>query len=286
MVARRRASATSRASSAVLAERNVASLDDLVADLAGRPSGRRVAVTFDDGYADFASVALPALRARAIPATLFVTTGALGADGEFWWDELERIVLAAPALPATLVVAIGETRVRWAFATDGDRRALYPALHRRVGRLAPPRRRGGAGCARTGPGVDARQSRRPIVRSRGGARGRSRAIARPSARTASAIRTSAALPTSTSSATRSTHSKARLEARHSAAPIEPLLLSARRPRAGDGRARAPQAGFRRRVRHGVRAPSTGGADVFDLPRVEVPNLDGPAFARWLDEWVG
>jgi peptidoglycan/xylan/chitin deacetylase (PgdA/CDA1 family) len=38
---------------------------------------RLVAVTFDDGFADIATAALPALRERALPATLFVTTGVL-----------------------------------------------------------------------------------------------------------------------------------------------------------------------------------------------------------------
>jgi peptidoglycan/xylan/chitin deacetylase (PgdA/CDA1 family) len=38
----------------------------------GRPP---VVITFDDGYADFARSAVPALRARSLASTLFVTTG-------------------------------------------------------------------------------------------------------------------------------------------------------------------------------------------------------------------
>jgi peptidoglycan/xylan/chitin deacetylase (PgdA/CDA1 family) len=38
---------------------------------------RPVLITFDDGFADFASNALPALAARQLPSTLYVTTGAL-----------------------------------------------------------------------------------------------------------------------------------------------------------------------------------------------------------------
>lgn len=38
---------------------------------------RAVAVTFDDGFLDFERNALPALAEHALPATLFVTTGAL-----------------------------------------------------------------------------------------------------------------------------------------------------------------------------------------------------------------
>jgi peptidoglycan/xylan/chitin deacetylase (PgdA/CDA1 family) len=39
---------------------------------------RAVAITFDDGLADFATSALPALRQRGLPSTMFVVTGCLG----------------------------------------------------------------------------------------------------------------------------------------------------------------------------------------------------------------
>src|SRR5215212_8336398 len=42
---------------------------------------RLAVITFDDGYADFASTALPALRARAMPSTLYLTTGWLRDGG-------------------------------------------------------------------------------------------------------------------------------------------------------------------------------------------------------------
>jgi len=51
----------------------------------------RVAITFDDGYADNLTSAEPLLRAHASPATIFVVSGAVGSGREFWWDRLERL---------------------------------------------------------------------------------------------------------------------------------------------------------------------------------------------------
>lgn len=68
----------------------------------GRLPRRAVAVTFDDGYRDVAEQALPVLRAHDIPATIFCTTGDGGRNREFWWDELERIVLRPGILPGEL----------------------------------------------------------------------------------------------------------------------------------------------------------------------------------------
>ncbi len=61
---------------------------------------RSVAVTFDDGYADNLYHAKPLLEAYEIPATMFVSTGYDGR--EFWWDELNRLVLTSQADPREL----------------------------------------------------------------------------------------------------------------------------------------------------------------------------------------
>ncbi|WP_327319403.1 polysaccharide deacetylase family protein [Streptomyces sp. NBC_01235] len=58
-------------------------LRQLVAALLGGPQlpPRSAVLTFDDGYADFASTVAPLLSARGLPATLYVTTGALTTQG-------------------------------------------------------------------------------------------------------------------------------------------------------------------------------------------------------------
>jgi peptidoglycan/xylan/chitin deacetylase (PgdA/CDA1 family) len=67
------------------------SLDELRAALAaGHLPRGAVVVTFDDGYADNLEHAAPALAARQVPATVFVSSGLL--DATPWWDELADIV--------------------------------------------------------------------------------------------------------------------------------------------------------------------------------------------------
>jgi peptidoglycan/xylan/chitin deacetylase (PgdA/CDA1 family) len=74
---------------------------------------RAVAVTFDDGYADNLHQAKPILERYGVPASVFVTTGLIGRSYEFWWDELERILLHVADLPKVLEVKIAGRTRRW-----------------------------------------------------------------------------------------------------------------------------------------------------------------------------
>lgn len=71
-----------------------------------RIEDRTVAVTFDDGYADNLTAAAPILAAHGIPATVFVSSGFLDGTREFWWDELERLLLRPRDLPARIEIAV------------------------------------------------------------------------------------------------------------------------------------------------------------------------------------
>jgi peptidoglycan/xylan/chitin deacetylase (PgdA/CDA1 family) len=69
-------------------------------------SGRAITVTFDDGYVDNLRIAAPLLARYEVPATVFVTTGSIGSGREYWWDELERVLLSPDELPDDFAVAL------------------------------------------------------------------------------------------------------------------------------------------------------------------------------------
>lgn len=64
---------------------------------------RAVVLSFDDGYADSLELAAPILTREGVPGTVFVSTCGLRGTREFWWDELEQLLLRNQ-LPDQLVV--------------------------------------------------------------------------------------------------------------------------------------------------------------------------------------
>ena len=74
---------------------------------------RSVVVTFDDGYADNFHNAQPLLELYEIPATVFVTTGGIGNESEFWWDELDKLFLQPGTLPKTLELSVNGRTYQW-----------------------------------------------------------------------------------------------------------------------------------------------------------------------------
>jgi peptidoglycan/xylan/chitin deacetylase (PgdA/CDA1 family) len=113
---------------------------------------RAVVVTLDDGYFDNLANAKPLLERYDIAATVFVTTGYIGRQREFWSDQLERLLLQPGTLPQTLSLTINGKPYYWtlgnaAFYNNeayerhhtwnvlntniaGPRQLLYGALHR------------------------------------------------------------------------------------------------------------------------------------------------------------
>jgi len=81
---------------------------------------RSIILTFDDGYADNLHEALPLLRAADCPATMFVASGKIGDETEFWWDELERLLLSPASLPKILSLTIGGRNYAWRLNSQSD----------------------------------------------------------------------------------------------------------------------------------------------------------------------
>lgn len=93
---------------------NPISLSELFQALkAGKIPDKSVVITFDDGYADNLWNAKPLLEKHGIPATVFVTSGSVGSDREFWWDDLERLLLLPDELPDQLELTIRGEEWNW-----------------------------------------------------------------------------------------------------------------------------------------------------------------------------
>ncbi|TXK76937.1 polysaccharide deacetylase family protein [Paenibacillus sp. N3.4] len=58
------------------------------------PPLKPVLLTFDDGYANNAEVALPILKRHGFPATLFLSTGAVGQPGYVSWKQVQELAAA------------------------------------------------------------------------------------------------------------------------------------------------------------------------------------------------
>jgi peptidoglycan/xylan/chitin deacetylase (PgdA/CDA1 family) len=87
-----------------------------------------VAVTFDDGYADNLQTALPLLETADVPATFFIVSGLVGSDREFWWDELERVLLAGDELPPALEVRVDGDVLRFDLTNNSVRDPTWNVL--------------------------------------------------------------------------------------------------------------------------------------------------------------
>jgi peptidoglycan/xylan/chitin deacetylase (PgdA/CDA1 family) len=100
---------------------NVMSLGQMIRAMdRGHIPARSAVVTFDDGYADNLHNAKPLLECQGLPATVFVVSGALGSSREFWWDELDRLLLQSGSLPASLHLTIAGVPHEWHLGDSAD----------------------------------------------------------------------------------------------------------------------------------------------------------------------
>jgi peptidoglycan/xylan/chitin deacetylase (PgdA/CDA1 family) len=64
----------------------------------GKLPKRSLIVTFDDGYLDNLTLALPILRRHGVPATVYIATGLIEHVVLPWWHELEDLIAAGDGL--------------------------------------------------------------------------------------------------------------------------------------------------------------------------------------------
>jgi peptidoglycan/xylan/chitin deacetylase (PgdA/CDA1 family) len=88
-----------------------------------------VVITFDDGYSDNLLEALPILEEVGVPATFFVTTGTIGTDMEFWWDELEGLILGKWHFPSSFELKDEKYGHLWPTGSYPEREVLYNEIH-------------------------------------------------------------------------------------------------------------------------------------------------------------
>jgi peptidoglycan/xylan/chitin deacetylase (PgdA/CDA1 family) len=103
----------------------VVPLGELIArHRAGRSIRDLAAITFDDAYRSVADLALPVLKARGLPATLFVVADAASSGEPFWWDRVEDAsVRAGPEAWRAFETACGAPP---AWPSGADRPAFTP----------------------------------------------------------------------------------------------------------------------------------------------------------------
>jgi hypothetical protein len=125
-----------------------------------------IAVTFDDGYADNFLNALPILEEVGIPATFFVSTGNLDTEYEYWWDELERIILGDLHLPENFSLDDNGLARRWLTDNFAAREEFYAEFQPLMKNLVVERREEWLELLRqwSGAGVAGRRDYRAMTR--------------------------------------------------------------------------------------------------------------------------
>lgn len=94
------------------------------------------AFTFDDAYRDNLKFALPLMRRLQCPFALYVPTALADGVGEVWWQALEDIIAAQPAIAVTYA---GETEY-FPTATTEQKYRTYDSMYWRMRAMPEPDR--------------------------------------------------------------------------------------------------------------------------------------------------
>jgi peptidoglycan/xylan/chitin deacetylase (PgdA/CDA1 family) len=108
---------------------DIVSLDEAERRLRTRRTASRFAVlTFDDGYRDNLTFALPVLKRHRAPFTIYVASAFADGDGMLWWLALEASIAKSDWISATL-----DGRPQsYDCSTAAAKQATWNLLHRRL----------------------------------------------------------------------------------------------------------------------------------------------------------
>jgi peptidoglycan/xylan/chitin deacetylase (PgdA/CDA1 family) len=106
---------------------HVISLHDAVQAVLGRQRlpARPVVLTFDDGYADFFTAAVPELRSWGFTATSFVITGRIGWASYMTWSQIHGadamgFTIGAHTVHHAMLTSLAPTQARWEMQQSRD----------------------------------------------------------------------------------------------------------------------------------------------------------------------
>ena len=98
----------------VLKNFHVISMRQLVKDInSNNIQPHSVAITFDDGYLDNYINAKSILEKHRYPATFFITNASQQTNIEYWWDQLEHLLLENIHLPGEIKITLRGASYSW-----------------------------------------------------------------------------------------------------------------------------------------------------------------------------
>jgi peptidoglycan/xylan/chitin deacetylase (PgdA/CDA1 family) len=101
-----------------------------------------VCISFDDGYRDNYVIAKPLLQQYMCPSTFFIPVHYLGQQRQFWWDELQSVLLGAHSLPKHLSISINGEQFNFDLGNEcNDDEKQRKKLTSWVGYHTPPSKR-------------------------------------------------------------------------------------------------------------------------------------------------
>jgi peptidoglycan/xylan/chitin deacetylase (PgdA/CDA1 family) len=140
---------------------DIVSMDEVYQRLvSGRSDRRFVALTFDDGYRDNRSYALPVLQRHRLPFTMYVVPDYADGFGRMWWVTLEGAI----AHNEKIEIAIGGERRVFDCSTTAAKDATFGTLYEYI-RTMPTHAESRAFVARLAEvaGVDPEEDCRALV---------------------------------------------------------------------------------------------------------------------------